>query len=420
MNTPTTPAPGAPTAATLGGPPNAFRLASLDAFRGLVILTMTFVNYLAGIANIPAWAKHRTPNTDGFTFVDVVFPGFLFIVGVAIPFAFHKRLARGEKLPGLLWRIATRAASLLFVGVLTVNRSRYSSDATGMRADWWFLLAMVSVCVLWSHLPANASALKRRIFFGLRIGCGLLLAWLLCIVRTKTAAGEVAWLQSQWWGILGLIGWAYLASSLAYVVCRGNPTALMGVLGGMILLYTGGRHGALDWLGPVNDWVNPGSVFGTTSADVMIGILVGSCFVGPAAMAAHAARIRFMLFFGVGLIAAGYLVRPLHGIDKNAATEAYALITGGICCLSLLVVYAVMDIWHKKAWAEWLIPVGQNALLAYLMPGMLNGLLALVGLKKLFFHYPSGLPGALNCALLTALVAALTWLATRRGVLVRL
>jgi predicted acyltransferase len=414
-------APASPVAeGTAGGARDAFRLDSLDAFRGLVIVTMTFVNYLAGIANIPAWAKHRKPNTDGFTFVDVVFPGFLFIVGVAIPFAFHKRMARGESLLGLLRRIVTRSAALIFVGVLTVNHSKFLSEATGMRAEWWFTLAMLSVCVLWSHLPADAPPIKRRVFLALRIGCGVLLAYLVCIVRTKTAAGGVAWLQPQWWGILGLIGWAYLISSLAYVACRGNAIALMGVLGGMIALYTGGRHGALDWMGPVLDWVNVGEVFGTTAAVVMIGILVGSCFVGPSAFAAHRQRVKFMLWFGVGLIAAGYLIRPLHGIDKNTATEPYVLITGGICCLLLLAVYAVMDIWGKKLWAKWLVPVGQNALLAYLLPGILSGLLTLIGVKQFFYYYGSGLPGALNCAALTALIAALAWVATRRGFLVRL
>src|SRR5664279_1630166 len=108
------------------------RLASLDAFRALVILTMTFVNYLAGISNIPAWAKHMPSDADGYTFVDLVFPGFLFIVGVAIPLALHKRMARGESPLSLLQRVVARSASLLFVGVIMVNSSYFSADASGV------------------------------------------------------------------------------------------------------------------------------------------------------------------------------------------------------------------------------------------------------------------------------------------------
>ena len=101
---------------------------------------MTFVNYLAGVKSIPAWAKHMPENQDGYTFVDVVFPGFLFIVGVAIPLALHKRMARGESLLSLLQRVLVRSASLLFVGVIMVNSSSFSAGATGMSKSLWFAL----------------------------------------------------------------------------------------------------------------------------------------------------------------------------------------------------------------------------------------------------------------------------------------
>src|ERR1035437_7094905 len=107
-------------------------LTSLDAFRKLVILTKTFVNYLAGLKAIPAWAKHMPQNQDGYTFVDVVFPGFLFIVGVAIPLALHKRMARGESLFSLLQRGLVRSASLLFVGGIMVNSGSLSATASGI------------------------------------------------------------------------------------------------------------------------------------------------------------------------------------------------------------------------------------------------------------------------------------------------
>src|SRR5262245_29114973 len=72
------------------------RFVSLDVFRGLVIAVMTFVNYLSPVKNIPAWAKHKPEALEGYTFVDVVFPAFLFMVGMAIPFALQRRLDRGD------------------------------------------------------------------------------------------------------------------------------------------------------------------------------------------------------------------------------------------------------------------------------------------------------------------------------------
>ena len=130
----------------------------------------------------------------------------------------------------------------------------------------------------------------------------------------------------------------------------------MGVLGFLIALYIGDKHGVLDWLGPVHNFVGVGAVLGSTAASAMIGVLVGNCFVGEAASLCPAARARFVLLFGLGLYLAGTLLRPLHGINKNAATDSYALVTGGICCLSFLPVYFVMDILRLRRWANPLVP----------------------------------------------------------------
>jgi predicted acyltransferase len=124
--------------------------------------------------------------------------------------------------------------------------------------------------------------------------------------------------------------------------------------------------------------------------------------------------------FGLSLYLAGLLLRPLHGINKIAATDAYALVTGGICCLSFLLVYWLMDMNKLQRWAGPLIPVGQNALLAYILPGMLRDFFGVIGLPGLLWQYGSGWPGALNAAVLTALVMAITWGATRIGIQLKL
>ncbi len=396
------------------------RLTSLDAFRGLVILTMTFVNYLAGIAEIPAWAKHMPEKADGYTFVDLVFPGFLFIVGVAIPLAFHKRLARGDSMASLLLRVVGRSGSLIFVGVIMVNSSFYSAKDTGMSRQSWFLLAMVMVIALWNIYPSDVSQTKRQLFGAVRVLAAIVLAGLLAIFRGRTASGDLVWLQHSWWGILGLIGWAYLVASIAYLACRGSSPALMGVLGFLIALYIGDKHGALGWLGPVHNFIGVGQVLGSTAADVVIGVLMGNTFVGPGASMSPAKRARFVLLFGIGLYLAGMLLRPLHGINKIAATDAYALVSGGICCLAFLAVYCVMDWLEVRRWATPLIPVGQNALLAYILPGMMGNLCFVIGLPGILWRYDSGGAGALNAAAVTLFVMLMTWAATRLGLRLKL
>lgn len=80
------------------------RLASLDAFRGFDILVMTFVNYIAGMAAVPFILRHAPADMDAFTLTDVVFPGFLFILGVAIPLSLQKRIVQGDSLGRILNR----------------------------------------------------------------------------------------------------------------------------------------------------------------------------------------------------------------------------------------------------------------------------------------------------------------------------
>jgi predicted acyltransferase len=80
----------------LTGTSSASRLVSIDAFRGLTILLMVFVNELGGMKGVPGWLKHYPAAEDGMTFVDVVFPAFLFVMGMAVPFALGRRMAQGH------------------------------------------------------------------------------------------------------------------------------------------------------------------------------------------------------------------------------------------------------------------------------------------------------------------------------------
>ena len=396
------------------------RLMSLDAFRGLVIVTMVFVNFLAGVSHIPGWARHMPDKVDGYTFVDLVFPGFLFIVGVALPLALHHRRQRGDSRARLLGHVATRAAALVFLGVILVNEESFSAEATGMSRDLWFFLALGSAAVLWWVPREGPLATQPRWRFALRLLALLGLGFCLGVFRGKSGEGGTVWLQHSWWGILGMIGWAYLNCSLIYLAVRGNPTALMGSLAFLIALYIGGRHGLLGWLGPVNEFIGVGEVLGSTSANVMAGVLVGSLFVGDSANRSSASRGTFMLVFGIGLYLTGTLLRPLHGIVKNQATAAYTLVAAGICCLLFLVFYWVIDVRNHRAWVAFLLPAGRNPLLAYLLPSLLIYLFAVLGLQHLLWPYGSGLPGALNAAVLTTVILLINWGLTRVGVRLRL
>ena len=405
------------------------RLASLDAFRGFDILTMVFVNYIAGMAAIPFILRHAAADQDVFTLTDVVFPGFLFIVGVSIPLALAKRRMGGQPVLALVGHVLVRTLALLFLGVLLVNEGRFSAAATGMSRDLWYFLATLAVFGLWAVTPKGAAAKKRRLLLGLKIAAAVALVVLVVIFRGQGEDGRVTVLQTSWWGILGMIGWCYMAGSLLFLACRGNRTVLAGAIGLMTALYIGARHGALDFLGPVNGFLNIGSLFGSHAAIVTAGMLAGSVFLPGSNIAEPRRRVRFLALLGAALVLGGYILRPLHGFSKIHGTESYGLATAGICCLLFLLFYLVLDVFKKgRKAAAFILPAGRNPLLAYLLPGLIGSAAGLAGtllhanVDGLLwpFYGSGGIPGMLNAAVMTLVVLLVTAGLTKAGLLLKL
>lgn len=90
------------------------------------MLLMLFINHigdidLGHIQNTPWWLKHMPVTADGMTLADVIFPCFLFIVGLTIPIALELRIGRGDLVASLCNHIVTRAMVLIFIGLCMVT-----------------------------------------------------------------------------------------------------------------------------------------------------------------------------------------------------------------------------------------------------------------------------------------------------------
>ena len=389
-----------PAAASPAGSSPRPRITSIDAVRGLVMFTMIFVNDLAGAPSqlVPDWMVHfsdRHPEgVSGMTFVDLVFPGFLFIVGMSIPFALGSRLARGEARWKTIGHILIRTLSLLMLGILMVNESP-NAKAMGWSATWWtglmYLSAILAFCEF--SLPARPAAdtTKSRRLHWLSLllrGLGLAtLVWLALAFRGKHGQRIITLqpfsIHHDWYGILGLIGWAYLVGSLVYLLFRGHRTALLGCVALLFCFYPADKNGVFDqvWL---SHYVDFGGTLGSQAAITVAGVLLAAILLDAKLTVAD--RVRFTGWFIAGCAAAAVLTHGLYGISKNEATPAWCLWSCAVTATLWLIFYLLGDVRRITPLSKPFALAGQNVLLAYLISEGMESFLNLLHLGDWYDH----------------------------------
>jgi predicted acyltransferase len=392
----TTPASATAEVPTTPSPPRAPRITSIDALRGFVMFTMIFVNDLAGAPKrlVPDWMVHfsdRHRGGSGMTFVDLVFPGFLFIVGMSIPFALGSRLDKGEPAWKTFLHILVRTISLLALGILMVHESP-DSEKLGWSSTLWVALMFTSAIFAFCSISPpgkNASPERVRVFHIITLilrGIGIVALVYLALAFVGRKNQHILSLypfsiSTSWYGILGLIGWAYFAASIVYLIFRTHRTALLGCVALMTCFYAADRKGFFENFWP-NHIVNFGGTLGSQAGITVAGLLLGSILVTPD-MREHKARIKFTLWFAIGFAFAAMLVNGLYGISKNNATPSWCLWSSAITAVLWLIFYLWADVCPQSALAKGARPLaiaGQNVLLAYLLSEMMGAVLDLVHL----------------------------------------
>lgn len=367
------------------------RITSIDALRGLVMLVMIFVNDLGEAPGdiVPPWMKHFR-GENGMTFVDLVFPAFLFIVGMSIPFALGSRLYKGEPPWRLLFHVLVRTLSLLFLGILMVN-GLPDTEKMGWSGRLWttllYVAAILAFCAISPRGKADAAAKRAKMFriasLALRSLGLAALVFLAFAFRNKNGNPIIRLspfsIHHIWYGILGYIGWAYLVSAVVFLIFRTNLTALLGCAVLMMCLYPANKLGMFNGLW-VAKHVNIGVALGSRAAITATGLLLGAMLASPGNKSAGA-RARFALLLTAGCAAAAWLLTGLYGLSKDNATPSWALwgcvVTAGLW----LVFYFICDVRPVGFIARPLAVAGQNVLLAYLLSELLPQAIVLGGLR---------------------------------------
>lgn len=373
------------------------------------MMVMVFVNDLSGVKGLPWWNYHMPPGADGMTYVDMVFPEFLFIVGMAIPLAIQRRVDKGDS-PLKLWmHVIYRSLALIIMGIFLANHGNVDAEMTGIGERAWALLGLAGIILFWNVYPRSD---KRQGLYRLLKYTGLaMVAVAFAIFRRRTPDGQTCWLDFGYWEILGLIGQAYLATCILYIPFRKIRWAPVFWLAALTALNVVTRlHGVHHHELPMGLWPF-GS--GDSASIIMAGVVAAMIFLDKTFARTFKEKALWGLGYATVLLFAGYWLRPL-GLSKNEGTPAWCLYCAGAGVLIMLALYWIADVKHQTRWAAFVKPAGSNTLLTYLLPyifySALGGFLhhALV-----HFGMNQGLPGLGKSLVFTGIILAWSGLMTK-------
>jgi heparan-alpha-glucosaminide N-acetyltransferase len=351
------------------------RILSIDLLRGLDVLLMLFVNEVAGVPGAPAFLLHKTAADDGMTLTDAVFPAFLFIVGMAIPFALGSRLRRGEGKGAVFRHVLARTFTLLVVGVLMVNAEE--SAAGLLSPSLWNVLMTVGVVLVFQSKAHHAESPWPE---HLRLAGLALLAGLVLVYTSRSVDGIIQ-MRPHWWGILGLIGWAYLVAAAVYLLAGERPIVHLAAMVLLYCLYLADVAGQVWWLAALRPFVDVGTTLGSHAAVVVAGTVLSLLL--RAHRREDRAPGRFVstaLLLAAGLALAGGLLHSLHGlhrafeIGKLGATVPWCLLSSAGAAAAWALVYTLADVIGWPSWPRVVLTAGENALVAYLLAPLLLSL----------------------------------------------
>lgn len=355
------------------------RILTIDVMRGITLFLMLFVNDLYS-PGVPAWLTHSEADFDGMGLADWVFPGFLFMVGMAIPFAIQSRIKKGDGNVKIVYHIFIRTISLLLIGVLMLNVSRINSDISGINKNLWAIFMYISVFLIWNRYKT-----KNKVYEWIFKGSGILALLILVGIFRSGTPENPGWLVTGWWGILGLIGWGYFVTSLAYLAVKDSllKTGIIWLF--FIALNILSQLHFLNFLSfarPVFGVI----ISGNTPSIVFAGLFF-SLILRKTGFADLKKFITVGFVFGVLALVSGFVLRNWFIISKIKGTPSWAMICNGISILLFVVLFILIDVLGKKKWSNLFKPAGQNSLTTYLAPDILYYFIWMSGIPVLFYKH---------------------------------
>ncbi|MBK5279189.1 MAG: DUF5009 domain-containing protein [Bacteroidia bacterium] len=325
------------------------------------MVLMIFVNDLWSLKDVPLWLEHAERGVDGIGLADVVFPAFLFIVGLSMPFAIGNRRQKGDTDWQLVKHVMLRTIALLVMGVFLVNGETFNESETGMARFLWNPLCCFSFILIWNTYPKSVNA---NLVIAVK-AIGILLLILLAFIYRGGEDGDIQYFASHWWGILGLIGWAYMVSGLITIFAKNNFYAVFAGWVFFCILSMVSKAGLIpDLFSFIPDAILGGTLTGLT----MCGVLTSKIFQHYRNLHDDKTLTIVLIGFSIILIVFSIATRPYWGLAKLGATPAWLFLCSAFTIMAFIAIYWVADVMGKANWFAIIKPAGTDTLLCYLIP----------------------------------------------------
>jgi hypothetical protein len=322
------------------------------------------------------------------------------------------RRRKGDSDGQLVKHILWRTLALLVMGVFLVNGETFNAAATGMPRMYWNVTCVVSFILIWNSYPGKAN---KVLVNSLRVVAALTLIVLAFIYRGGPD-NEINYFGPKWWGILGLIGWAYLVSGLIAVYAKSNIYVIVGAWIFFSILSMISHAGLLpEFLSFVPNAISGGTLVGLTLG----GVLTSMIFRGFRERKDNKGLTIALLVFSAILIGLSMITRPYWGLAKLGATPAWLFLCSAFTVLGFIVIYWIADVYRKEHWFNIIKPAGTATLLCYLIPYFAYFTTRALGIGLPEFMLTGGV-GLIKSLLFALLCVLMTGGLIRAGVRLRL
>jgi len=331
------------------------RLASIDAYRGLVMfLMMAEVLHLRDVGRATGskvWqflGYHQSHvEWTGCSLHDMIQPSFSFLVGVALPFSIASRRGRGQSITWMSLHAFWRAFILILLGIflrsIGKNQTNFTFEDTltqiGLGYGFLFLLGFRPMRDQW-------------------IALAVILVGYWCAFAVYPLPGsdfdyQKVGVSAEWLRVHGFTGFAAHWQKNGNLACRFDTWFLNLFPRPQPFTHNGGGYATLSFI--------------PTLGTMILGLIAGGVLKGPKPALR---KIAFFVIAGVACLAGGWLlgVTGICPVVKRIWTPSWTLFSGGLCFLFLAAFYAVADQFRVGRWAAFpLLVIGANSIAAYVM-----------------------------------------------------